>query len=40
MVVNLRTVLFCKTSQKDAKLHIIIDSHAYFDIMRLGAEKK
>lgn len=40
MVVNRRTVIFCKTSQKSAKRHIIIDNLAYFGIMKLGAEKK
>lgn len=40
MVVNRRTVIFGKTSQKSAKHHVVIDSLAYFDIMRLGAEKK
>ena len=39
-IVSRRTVLFCKTSQKSAKRHIIIDSLAYFGIMRLGAEMK
>lgn len=40
MVERHRTASFDKTSQKYAKLHIIIDSHAYFGIIRLGAEEK